>query len=89
MEKTPTNEKGLTCRPPSIDDIPREALQEVLDEARENLAAALPDGYELVDGQVRRTREDAPDRISIPGVNGPIELRDIPCGDPAALEPAV
>ena len=31
-------------------------------------------------------RADAPDRISIPGVNGPIELRNIPYGAAAAIE---
>lgn len=80
MEIHPTDREGLTCWPPKVEDIPRELLQQVLDEARESLAAVLPDGYRLVDGQVRRTRADAPDRISIPGVNGLIELRNIPCG---------
>lgn len=89
VENIPTDRGDLTCWPPRVEDIPRELLQQVLDEAREGLAADLPDGYRLVDGQVHRTRADAPDRISIPGVNGPIELCNIPCDAAAAIEPAV
>ncbi len=67
-----------TSAPPSVTDMPLDVLEEVLDNFHSRLVAALPDGYVLAGGEVRRVREDLPDRITVEGMNGPVDIRGIP-----------
>ena len=63
---------------PSVTDMPLSVLEEVLDNFHSRLAAVLPDGYVLAGGEVRRVREGLPDRITVDGMSGPVDIGGIP-----------